>query len=303
MEVTGVAKRRIAPADVCCTDLCLHSAQRLLTTLNWKRESVDALVFVTQTPDYLQPGNSSLAHRDLDLSANCAAFDLNLGCSGYPYGLAVAAHLVAAGTAKRALVLHGETPTKVVNPDDRSTALLFGDAGSATALEYREGAEPSGFMMHSDGTGYSDLIVSGIGFRNSKPTHDQDRYLAMNGTNIFNFTLKRVPKLALDSARLMQWPIESIDYYVLHQANLFIIQHLAKKLKIPMTRIPLTLREFGNTGGASVPLTLAHHFDAATIDQPTRVAMLGFGIGLSWGAALMTLDQSVAFECSELEGT
>ncbi|MEM1433794.1 MAG: ketoacyl-ACP synthase III [Pseudomonadota bacterium] len=300
VDLTGVRERRIAPSSICSTDLCHDAARRLLAELDWPAETIDLLAFVTQTPDYFQPSNGALAHRDLGLPLDCASFDITLGCSGYPYGLSVAAHMVAAGTAKRALVLHGETPTKVNHPDDRATFLLFGDAGSATALEFDESAGTCGFNLHSDGTGYDDLIVPGRGFRVEQPENDRDRFLYMNGTNIFNFTLKRVPKLVRDGLALMEWQTGDVDRFVFHQANLFMLKHLMKKLKVPAERAPLTIESFGNTGGVSVPLTMARHYLEQPPGAAERLMLLGFGIGLSWGAAMFEIGPEVAFGFSEL---
>ena len=148
VAMAGVKERRVADDSICSSDLCLQAATRLLEKLSWTPESIDALIFVTQTPDYFLPSTSALIHRDLGLSTSCATFDVGLGCSGYPYGLWLGTMMLSTGSAGRVLVLHGETPSRFTHPDDRSTFLLFGDAGSATALEKSADQEqPWGFCL------------------------------------------------------------------------------------------------------------------------------------------------------------
>jgi 3-oxoacyl-[acyl-carrier-protein] synthase-3 len=290
--MAGVAKRRVAAADQCSSDLCIAAARKLLADLSWSPTSIEGLVLVTQTPDFFLPSTACVVHGALGLSDECAAFDVGLGCSGYPYGLWLAHLMVAAGGLARVLVLHGETPTKFAHDSDRATWLLFGDAGSATAVERAPG-ERAAFVLRSDGTGMNDLIVPAGGFRNRFSPDLRQHYLSMNGANLFTFTIKRVPPLVADTLKLAGRSVTEVDQFVLHQSNRFMMQHLAKKLEVPADRMPLTLETFGNSGGASVPLTLTHALPDAPRDRKQTVLMLGYGVGLSWGAALVDVAPDV----------
>lgn len=289
--MAGVRSRRLAGASVCSSDLCQAAAGSLLERVGWARDSVDALIMVTQSPDYLLPSTACLLQAKLSLPVSCAAFDVGLGCSGYPYGLYLGALMVSHGGLRRVLVLHGETPARFADESDRSVSLLFGDAGSATAIE----ADPSGdaapwaFVLHTDGTGYEDLIIPGGGFRERFP-EDRRRYcVAMNGANIFSFSIKRVPAVIQDTLALAGTAPGDVDYYILHQSNQFIMKHIAKKLAVPEGKMPLTLEEFGNTGGPSVPLTLTRAGLVRPPDRPLTLLLVGYGVGLSWGSALVGL--------------
>lgn len=288
VAMAGIARRRVARPDQCSSDLCTAAARRLLDALSWSPDSIDGLVLVTQTPDHFLPSTASLVHRDLGLSDGCASFDVGLGCSGYPYGLWLGHLMIAGGGLGRVLVLHGETPTKFTHESDRGTWLLFGDAGSATALERAPG-ERASFVLHSDGRGWADLVVRAGGFRERFSPDPRRHYLEMNGANLFTFTIKQIPPLVKDTLELAGRGVAEIDQFVMHQSNRFMMQHLAKKLEVPAERMPLTLETFGNTGGASVPLTLTHALPGAPRERRQTAMLIGYGVGLSWGAALIEL--------------
>ena len=302
VKMAGVRMRHISPEGTCSSDLCTAAARRVLRRLNWTPESVDALIFVTQSPDYLLPSNCCLVHRDLGLSDRCAAFDVGLGCSGYPYALWLAAMMLASGGLKRVLVLHGETPSRFSDGSDRAVALIFGDAGSATALEANPAgaAAPWGFSLHTDGTGWRDLIIEGGGFRDRTPADPHKLCVAMNGANIFNFTIKRVPTLVADTLRGSGLAAESVDYFVLHQSNLFIMRHLAKKMKIPEAKLPQTIQRYGSTGGPSIPLTITQGGLARPPDRALKLLLVGYGVGLSWGSALIDLPADALLDHLEV---
>lgn len=292
VKMAGVRTRHIASNSVCSSDLCVAAARRVLSSLKWAPDSIDALIFVTQSPDYLLPSTSCLAHRDLGLSDRCATFDVGLGCSGYPYALWLATMMIATGGLKRVLVLHGETPTRFANNSDRAVALLFGDAGSATALEANSSgipAAPWSFSLHTDGSGWRDLIVEGGGFRDRTPTDASKLFVAMNGANVFNFTIKRIPVLVEETLQNSATSAEAIDYFIFHQSNLFIMRHLAKKMKISESKTPFTIQRFGSTGGPSVPLTITQGGLVRPTDRALKLLLVGYGVGLSWGSALLEL--------------
>jgi 3-oxoacyl-[acyl-carrier-protein] synthase-3 len=301
--MAGVARRRVAGDSVCSSDLCIAAGRRLLDALAWEPNSVDALIMVTQTPDYFLPSTSSVVHKELALGDHCAAFDVGLGCSGYPYGLWLASMMLQVGGVRRALVMHGETPTRFVHNSDRSVALLFGDAGSATALE---AASPEGrlrwhFALHSDGSAYEAMIIEAGGFRDRFNENSRKHCVAMDGALVFNFTIKRVPALVEETLGAAGLSVRDVDYFVFHQSNQFIIKHICSKLSLPTENVPVIIREFGNTGGVSIPLTLTEGGLARPSDRSLRLLLLGYGVGLSWGSALLELDSKAVLERVELD--
>jgi 3-oxoacyl-[acyl-carrier-protein] synthase III len=289
VAMAGVQKRRVTTAEQTSADLCEASARDLMEKLGWAPETVDGLVLVTQTPDHHLPSTSCLVHRKLGLADHCATFDVGLGCSGYPYGLYLGAMMVNGGGCRRVLVLHGETPTKFTYELDRATFLLFGDAGSATALEQDPEAAPAHFALCTDGSGSDDLIIRAGGFRQRFAEDQRQHYLEMNGANLFNFTIKRVPQIVGQVLEKAGCGVADIDHFILHQSNRFMMNHVAKKLGVPEGRVPYTIGDFGNTGGPSVPLTIAASLPEAPRPQRLRLMLIGYGVGLSWGAAVIDL--------------
>ena len=300
--MAGVVARRLAGDSVCASDLCTAAAKRLLTTLQWEPASIDALIMVTQTPDYFLPSTACVIHKHLSLADHCAAFDVGLGCSGYPYGLWLAAMMVQGGGVRRALVLHGETPTRFSDKGDRSVSLLFGDAGSATALEASHtGCADWYYALHSDGSAYESMIIESGGFRDRFGADPRKHCVTMNGALIFNFTIKRVPALIDETLQGAGVSVNDVDYFIFHQSNHYIIKHICSKKSLPVTKVPITLKEFGNTGGPSVPLTLTEGGLLRPADRQLRLLLLGYGVGLSWGSALVELDPRAVLDRTELD--
>lgn len=316
----GVASRRIAPPELCASDLCAAAAERLLDELGWERESVRALIFVTQTPDYLAPATACTLQDRLGLPKSCAAIDLSMGCSGYVYGLATASQFVrglAAGEngSGRVLLLVGDTITRMLSPQDRATVLLFGDAGSATALEACDSAEPMVFSLGTDGSGAKNLIVPVGGFRsprteqtgirtereNGNIRSDEDLY--MNGAEVFSFTLAEVPSMVKQTMAAAGWELDGVDGVVMHQSNAFMLNHLRKRLKIPDEKFFVTLDGYGNTSCASIPLAISARCASEKTDAPRRLVLAGFGIGWSWGGAAVTIQNAVLPEVVIVPGT
>ena len=308
----GVARRHVAYGGICASDLCFAAADRLLDDLGWARDSVDALIFVSQTPDYTLPATACVLQDRLRLSKQCAAFDVGLGCSGHVYGLWIASSLIAAGGAGRALVLAGDTGTRFCSPLDRSVALLFGDAGTATALDADSAALPITFVLGTDGSGRDNLIVPAGRFRTPHsdetatrvPDADGNRRSAedlfMNGAEVFAFTLREVPALIQSVLQGAGWTAAAVDAFVFHQANRFILQHLAKRLKLPKDRLVLAMDDFGNTNSASVPLAMSARLAERLRTGSLRTVLAGFGVGNSWAAAALTCGPMVAPEVFEV---
>ncbi|MEW5977964.1 MAG: ketoacyl-ACP synthase III [Acidobacteriota bacterium] len=297
--LAGIKSRRIVDSETCTSDLCQAAAERLLTALQWEPSSVDCLILVTQTADYVMPPSSCFLQDRLGLSESCATLDIALGCSAYVYGIWVAHSLLAAGGCKRVLLLAGDTPSKYVNPKDRTTALLFGDAGTATALESVPGTKvpPAHYLLMTDGKGWNHLIVPGGGFRERFPGERTKFCVSMDGAQVFDFTRNRVPTLIEDMLAFSQQTVTDYDSFVFHQANEYLIKFIASKSGIPMDRVPLHLDQYGNTSAASIPLTLALAGPRPRPDaRYSRVMLLGFGVGLSWGACSMSIPESCLFE-------
>ena len=303
VSMAGIYERRIADDTICSSDLCVRAAETLMELLQWERESIDAVIMVTQTPDYFLPSTSCVVHNRLNLPDSCAAFDVGLGCSGYTYGMWLASTILAGSGFSRILLLHGETPSRFVDKTDRAVALLFGDAGSATALEKNHSQENGSwyFSLHSDGKGYKDMIVAGGGFRDRFSEDPQQNYLYMNGAKVFNFTISKVPALindTLDGAGIKK---EDVDQYIFHQSNQYIIQHITKKVGLPQDRVPMCLRQYGNTGGVSVPLTITQGGFDRPSDKNLSLMLLGYGVGLSWSSALVSLEPDAVLNHVELD--
>jgi 3-oxoacyl-[acyl-carrier-protein] synthase III len=311
-KAVGLEYLHRAPRGVTAGDLSVAAARRLLERLAWEPESVDGVVMVTQTPDHFLPATACVAHRALGLSDGCFAFDVGMGCSGYVYGLWLAGTLCAGG-ARRVLVLAGDTISHLISPEDPSVSVLFGDAGSATALELDPQAGPASFVLGTDGTGVDNLKVPAGAFRERFATGHLVRTadaaggtrapadLYMDGLAIFNFTLKRVPALVRSVLELHGWGAEDVDAFLFHQANAFILTRIAGKLGLPAERVPTNISRYGNTSMASIPLLLAENAEALRAARPdARVLLAGFGVGYSWAGAALSLGGVRAAEVIRL---
>jgi 3-oxoacyl-[acyl-carrier-protein] synthase-3 len=288
---------RCAPGQT-AGDLCLAAARQLLDELQWTPESVDGVFVVTQTPDHFLPATALIIHRELGLKDHCIAFDIGMGCSGYVYGLWTASQFIASGSCKRILLLAGDTISRLVSPLDKSVSVLFGDAGSATGLEFDPAASPIAFVGGSDGSGAADLIVPAGAFR--FPTGQADSAVAececrspvdlyMDGVSVFNFVLKRIPALLNAVVSERGWKTEEVDLFLMHQANAFILKNLAKRFKIA-DRLPLNIGKYGNTSMASIPLLIADEVSGRMKSgKQMKTVMAGFGVGYSWAAAATEL--------------
>ncbi|MBC3931220.1 3-oxoacyl-ACP synthase III family protein [Undibacterium curvum] len=303
-KMTGVERRHIAGPNQTTADLAEAAASRLLSQLAWSAESVDAIIFVSQTPDYRLPATACTLQHRLGLSKNCAALDVNLGCSGYVYGLWLASRLIDGLAVKRVLLLAGDTSSKLVNTEDRATALLFGDAGTATALEYNEQAQPAYYVIGTDGGGARHLMVPRSPVRveqqeDARLSQLNPDYLYMDGAQVFNFTISSVPTLVKQLLSFSGQTLEGTEHFLFHQANAFMLRHIAKKLKIPADQFSLNLQRFGNTSSASIPLLLTDICRETPLRE--RVVMAGFGVGYSWAAVSCDLSLMQVTDLIEVE--
>lgn len=292
----GVAERRIAPPGMTTADLCQAAATKLIAELGWPVESIDALIFVTQTPDYILPATSCALQHRLGLRKTCVTFDVNLGCSGFTHGLWLASSLIRGGELNRVLILAGDTISRIAAPEDRSVLPLFGDAGTAAGVERDANADSMHFVLGSDGGGEQKLMVKCGGFRNPSTPQSKERKvreggnirsdedLYMEGPEIFAFTLREIPNLVARTLELSGKTLDTIDHIICHQANKFMLQHLAKRMKIPDEKFVLGLRLFGNTSSASIPLAMVTELSNSLKATPKDLLLAGFGVGFSWSA-------------------
>lgn len=313
VSATGIAKHRNSPDDICSSDLCLNAAEQLIAELGWEKKDIDALVFVSQTPDFYNvPATSCLLQERLGLSSNCYTLDIALGCSGWVYAMSVISSLMQGGSIKKGLLLAGDTPTKFCSKDDKSTFPLFGDAGTATALEYSEGAEPIRFALQTDGSGYKAIIVNAGGYRVpvSKDSLEMkehgegkmrcDLNVEMDGEDVFMFGISKAPKVIKSLAEQYSIDLNTIDFFTFHQANLFMNEKIRNKLKIDAAKVPYSIQEYGNTSCASIPLTLVDRCAEQLKSGRIQHIACGFGVGLSWGALNFVTDSIVVPKIIEI---
>ncbi len=312
-QQVGIAERRLVDETTCTSDLCFHAAEKLLSEMGVDKNDIDMLVLVTQGPDYFIPASSIIIQDRLKLPKKTAAFDVNLGCSGYVYGLSIIYSFLQQQNFKKALLLAGDTPSKSsINPRDKSTCLLFGDAGTATIIEKTGHPGKSFFNLFSDGAGHESIIIYG-GQSRMKPSVElfDEKIceggnvrcainLVMSGPDIFNFTIREVPKSIIDLLAFAGRTLDETDFIIYHQANKFINSFLTQKLKFPAEKTPYSLEKFGNTSSASIPMTIVTGLREKLRESGKRVVLSGFGVGLSWGNALMEISDLHVSELLEI---
>jgi len=303
-KTIGLSKRRVVDAQTTAADLCEQAARHLIKGASVPLEQIDAVICVTQTPDYSQPCNAAVLHGRLGLSKNCAALDVSLGCSGYVYGLWLAHSLLASGGCGRILLLAGDTISRLVHAKDRAVAPLFGDGGSATLIECAPGAPAAFFSLQTDGSGYDKLIVPAGGARQphsaetAKVVEDETgnfrspENLFMDGAEIFNFSITEEPKSVKELLEYSGADTDAVDYFVFHQANRYILGNIAKRLKLDPAKVPMqTVERYGNQSSASIPSAICGELATELANKPsTRMLLSGFGVGLSWASALVEVS-------------
>lgn len=307
-KMIGFDTRYRTNKETTTVDLCEQAATNLIKKLNIELSSIDAIIFATQTPDYYMPGNAHVIHRNLGFSKDTLAIDLEFGCSGYIYGLFTASSMINSGL-KRVLLLTGDTLSKSANPKDRTEAPLFGDAGSATIIDYDANANESYFILKSDGNGIDSMLQPAGAYRvpsteeTRKDIADKDgnvrnqENIYMNGFEIFNFTLSEQPKLLDEILDFSGNTKDSIDYFALHQANVYIVETILKKAKIPFEKAPSKIfAKYGNQNSASIPSVICSELYDKFQNEKKKVLMQGFGIGLSWGACVMDFENTICIQ-------
>jgi 3-oxoacyl-[acyl-carrier-protein] synthase-3 len=310
VEMTGVEEKRHLDDGVLVSDLCYEAAELLIKKLEWAKDEIGVLIMVTQTPDYLIPNTAIILQNRLGLSKNTACFDLPLGCSGFVYGASVISSMLASQSFEKGILLVGDSSSLLAHKEDKTSAPLFGDAGCATAFEFHKGKNIN-FKLWSDGSGFKSIIIPDGGFRNrfseeslcvledsdgSKRTRVNPK---MNGTDVFSFGITQVPREIKLFLQFINKEVSDIDYFLFHQANKFMLEMIRKKLKLEVSQVPYSIIKYGNTSSASIPLTLSLIGADA---RNKKIAMCGFGIGLSIGTAYIEIGDEFVNELIEYEG-
>ena len=293
VEMTGIKEHRATFEHQTASDLGFAAAEKLLVEKEIDRDTIGILLFGAHSTDDRRPATAAVLHKRLGLSRDCAAFDVGLGCSAFIYCTQVAASMLECSDAKRALVIVGETMTKMIYPEDKSSVMLFGDGGAAVLLEKTEEDACLAGKVCTDGTGYRAIIAPAGGFRNMEDSHEPMVWADgsirtlyntnMNGTDVFSFTVTKVPKTIKEFLQETGQEVGQFDCLAFHQANQFIQQQLAKKLKADPGRMPLCLDRYGNTSAPAIPILLSDVYGNDESGTVINVLMCGFGVGLSWG--------------------
>lgn len=296
----GIKNRYIAPTDVCASDLCYDAAERLITGLDWEKESIDILLFASVTGDYKTPPTSAILQDRLGLPTSTFVLDVPMGCCGCMYCINVAGNMLSAGTAKRAIVLVGDTAMRMGNPNDKSRGPLFGDSGTAMALEYDTSAADIVIDFNTLGSGYQALMTPHGGYRHpvTMESFVEENFgngiirapkdALINGMDVFSFAITKPPisvKKMLEEQGLDK--DKDVDYFLIHQANKLIVDRLVKKLKLDPEKVPYNLQKFGNLGGASIPMLMVSELANELSSRPLTLLCSSFGLGLTWGTMVM----------------
>ena len=315
IEATGVEERRIVDETTCTSDLCEKAANELIYELNWDKNSIEIIVFVSQTSDYLLPVTSTILQDRLQLSKDCIAFDIPLGCSGYVYGISVITGMMKSLGLKRGLLMAGDTSSKWVSKEDKSSYPLFGDAASVTAFEFDNQSGKILLDLGSDGSGYKSIIIPHGGSRNkvkgdSLKTKQiesgisrNDCQLVLDGMDVFSFGISQAPKTVNKLIDFFSINKDDIDFFVFHQANLMMNKMIAKKLKLSNEKVPYSLKKFGNTSSATIPLTIVTELknQIKNSSKDLNFILCGFGVGLSWGTANIKIKPTTKLIFAEYE--
>ncbi len=305
IKSTGVEQRRVDDIHT-TSDLCCAAAEKLIEDLGWDKKDIEAVIFVTQGPDYIAPATACIVQDRLGLSKECYASEISLGCSGWVYGLSQTAALMTSGYIKKALLMAGDAKFVLPVPDP-----LASNAGTVTALEYDEGNEGFKFHFGTDGSGWDAIYIPDGGARNGvsldsfKMEDVKGRQMCrlqshMNGMDVFAFAISTAPKSIKKTLEHYGTSLDEIDYCILHQANMQIDEIIRGKLKLPPEKVPYSLHKFGNTSSATIPITINTELRGKIENKVTRFVGCGFGVGLSWGTVLFSTENIILSEIVEI---
>ena len=299
-NTVGIKTRYIAPDTVCASDLCFAAAEKLLSELDWARDTIDVLLFESVTGDYRTPPTSCILQDRLGLPESCFTMDIPMGCCGYMYAMTVAGNLLSSGDVKRAVLLVGDTAMRMGSLRDKSRAPLFGDCGTAVALEYDPQAHDMLVEFNTSGKGYGALMTPHGGFRHPLAPESFEYedfgngvvrapiHALINGMNVFAFAIsKPVKSLETFMADYGIDKMMDVDYFLIHQANKMIVDRIVKKMNLSTDKVPYNLEQFGNLGGASIPSLMATRLRDILMTKETSLLMSSFGLGLTWGTMYM----------------
>jgi 3-oxoacyl-[acyl-carrier-protein] synthase III len=298
-EKTGILKRHIAAPDECSSDLGVCAAQKLFASGACRADDIDFVLFCTQSPDYFLPSTSCVVQDRLGIPQSAGALDFNLGCSGYIYGLGLAKGLIESEQAVSVLLITAETYSKFIHPRDKSVRTIFGDAAAATLVRRDNGPHIGPLVYGTDGAGAKNLIVPAGGMRCRQPagassvTTDEfgnmrgDANLFMDGPEVFNFTIRQVPKSIQEVLNKSGLTMDAIDLVVCHQANRYMLEHLRKKLRIAENKFFIEMSHCGNTGSSTIPIALKSAVEQKRLKSGDRLLLAGFGVGYSWGTSIV----------------
>ncbi len=309
--MTGIREFRRTMEHQTASDLGFAAAERILNEKNIDRETIGALVFVAHSTDYRRPATACVLHHRLGLSKNCAAFDISLGCSAIVYGLQAVCSMMETSDIEKALLIVGETMTKMTSPKDRSVNMLFGDGGAAFLLEKDASWEEEiKISLKTDGDGYSTIIAPAGGFRNMNASKEESEWsdgnirslhnVFMNGTDVFTFSITDVPKTIKQFLEKAGTTVNDYDCFAFHQANQYILKQISKKTKIPFEKIPICLDRYGNTSAPAAAMALCDAYGMVS-DEIIKTVFCCFGVGLSWGVASISLDASNIYPILETD--
>jgi 3-oxoacyl-[acyl-carrier-protein] synthase-3 len=312
VDKIGIYERRFATEDICSSDLCFDAANRLLNDLEIDRSEIDLLVFVSQTGDYRMPASSIILQNRLGLSKSTMAFDLNLGCSGFVYGLSAVYSIMQQVGFRKALLLDGETRSRIYSPKDRKTAFLFGDGGIAALIDKSENYGDSFFNLGSDGSKESLIKVNAGGYRHPSTIETlkekvvdeygnirSEEHGYINGADVFNFVLQEIPKNIKQLLTHANKASEEMDYFLFHQANSYMNEYLRNKLKLNIEKVPSSIEIFGNTSSVSIPLTIVSKLKNK-LSGTNQLLLSGFGVGMSWASAIIQTNNCYIGDINEI---
>jgi 3-oxoacyl-[acyl-carrier-protein] synthase-3 len=298
----GVEEKRVASKGITTADLCQVAAEKLIEGLGWKKEEIQLLVLVSQSRDYILPASACILQDKLGLPKSAIAFDVSMGCSGYTYGLSIVSNYVAHCGIQKALLLVGDV-SSMTSYRDKTTYPLFGQAGTATAIEYSEAFDESYFNLQTDGSGHKAIMIPAGGMRNyptkkmfefksfGKGIIRNDLHVALDGYAVFDFSLREVAPNVRAILAYAGKKIEDIDFFIFHQANLLINETIRKKLKLDIEKVPSSLKKYGNTSSATIPLTIVSELSEKVSTRKLKMLFCGFGVGLSWGSVILELNK------------
>lgn len=300
MKTVGIENRYMADKNTCASDLCYHAAQKLIKELGWDKDEIDILLFESVTADYRTPPTSCILQHRLGLPSSCFTMDIPMGCAGFLYALTTAGSMMSTGSLRKAILLVGDTITRMSSPYDKSRVPLFGDCGTAIALEYDKSADDIIVDFNTDGKNYDVLITPHSGFRH-QVTPDSFKYedfgngivrapihSAIKGMDVYAFAIGKPPKSLV---KLMQDnnldKDKDVDYFLIHQANKLIVDKIVKKVKLNPDKVPMNLKKFANCGGASIPMLMLSELQNELNERPLSLVLSAFGLGLTWGTAIV----------------